>query len=330
MHVLIVYRGKIPVTLYGGTQRDIWYEGRELVRAGHLVSYLVKEGSQCDFGRVIPFDPEKPVADQIPEGIDIVHFHDEHPGMDSISTPYLFTLHGNKNVQKPLPLNTVFISADHASRFGSTHYVYNGMDWDDYGPVDWKLERSYFHFLGNAAWRLKNVKGAIRTVTSTDREKIDILGGVRFNFEMGLRFTWTPRARFHGMVGGEEKYTLLNGSKGLVFPVRWHEPMGLAIIESLYFGCPVFGTPYGSLPEIVSEEFGVLSHRRSVLTEAIENVDDFDRKRCHEYARDTYSSKVMTDSYIRYFEKILNGDTVNKEQPILQKVQSEKFLPWED
>ena len=105
---------------------------------------------------------------------------------------------------------------------------------------------------------------------------------------------------------------------------------GLAIIESLYFGCPVFGTPYGSLPEIVSEEFGVLSHRRSVLTEAIENVDDFDRKRCHEYARDTYSSKVMTDSYIRYFEKILNGDIVHKEQPILQKVQSEKFLPWED
>ena len=38
----------------------------------------------------------------------------------------------------------------------------------------------------------------------------------------------------------------------------------------------------------------------------------------------------MTDSYIRYFEKILNGDTVHKELPILQKVQSEKFLPWEN
>ena len=35
--------------------------------------------------------------------------------------------------------------------------------------------------------------------------------------------------------------------------MRWHEPFGIALIEALYFGCPVFGTPYGSLPEIVEE-----------------------------------------------------------------------------
>ena len=36
-----------------------------------------------------------------------------------------------------------------------------------------------------------------------------------------------------------EKGEILNSSKGLVFPVLWHEPFGLAIIESLYYGCPV-------------------------------------------------------------------------------------------
>ena len=47
--------------------------------------------------------------------------------------------------------------------------------------------------------------------------------------------------------------SLLNASRGLIFPVRWHEPFGLAVIESLYFGCPVFATPYGALPELVQE-----------------------------------------------------------------------------
>ena len=55
----------------------------------------------------------------------------------------------------------------------------------------------------------------------------------------------------------------------MIFPVRWHEPFGLAIVESLYFGCPVFGTPYGSLPEIVAPDVGVLSARASDLAEAV-------------------------------------------------------------
>ena len=53
------------------------------------------------------------------------------------------------------------------------------------------------------------------------------------------------------MVGGTNKTKLLNQSKGLLFPVRWHEPFGLAILESLHYGCPVFGTPRGSCLKLV-------------------------------------------------------------------------------
>ena len=329
MHVLIVFKGTIPVTYYGGTQRDIWYQGRELVKLGHKVSYLVNGDSHCDFGNIIPFDPEQDIRQQIPEDVDVVHYHSEHVHMEDINKPYLYTLHGNKSDSSPLPLNTTFISQNHASRYGADHWVYNGMAWDDYGPVDWNVSRKAFHFLGNAAWRLKNVKGAIRVVTATPKERIDILGGVRFNFRMGLRFTLTPRARFHGMVGGETKYRLINASKGLIFPVRWNEPMGLAVIESLYFGCPVFGTPYGALPELV-KDFGVLSNKRSELTEAILNVDAYDRKACHEYARETYNSRVMTENYLALFERLMRGENINVEAPRLLQKQEEKFLPWED
>ena len=71
------------------------------------------------------------------------------------------------------------------------------------------------------------------------------------------------------MVGGTQKTGLLNASRGLIFPVRWHEPFGLAVIESLYFGCPVFSTPYGALPELVPVHCGVLSDQASVLAEAV-------------------------------------------------------------
>jgi hypothetical protein len=39
--------------------------------------------------------------------------------------------------------------------------VHNGLDWDNYEKPDLKKERTYYHYLANAAWRVKNVKGAI-------------------------------------------------------------------------------------------------------------------------------------------------------------------------
>ena len=64
------------------------------------------------------------------------------------------------------------------------------------------------------------------------------------------------------MVGGQVKLDLLQGSRGLIFPVLWHEPFGLAVIESLYFGCPVYATPYGALPELAPPATGVLAAGR--------------------------------------------------------------------
>ena len=175
---------------------------------------------------------------------------------------------------------------------------------------------------------LSDVKGAINVVTHTPKEKIKVLGGVRFNIKSGIRFTFTPRASFAGMVGGHEKDRLINGSKGLVFPVRWNEPFGLAITESLYYGCPVFGTPYGSLTELVPAEVGHLSNKREDLTLAIENIESYSRERCHEYARDLFNSKVMVNEYLKRYEKVLNGQKLNNTKPRLLEVQMQKFLDW--
>jgi glycosyltransferase involved in cell wall biosynthesis len=324
MKICIHHTATLPVKTYGGTERDIWYLALELHMMGHEPTLLTGKGTKCPFARVIEYDPSKSLNDQIPSDTDIVQLHNDIK--EDIDFPVVISVHGNRFDHRPFHLNSVFVSPDHARRYGSTQYVYNGMHWEDYGEVNWNTKRHYFHFLGNASWRVKNLRGAIQVVNGAD-EKLRVLGGKRLNFRMGFRFTPNLNVRFEGMVGGQRKSNLINGSKGLIFPVLWPEPMGLAVIESLYFGCPVFATPYGSLPELVGE-FGFLSNSASELAEAISNVDAFDRRACHEYARDVHNSRQMALNWLEKFEQVLNGKDLNKRAPVWQSDHQPKYLEW--
>lgn len=328
MNILIVKNGVIPFIHYGGTERVIWYLGKELVKLGHKITYLVEAGSTCDFAKVIILNPAEDIRQQIPKDIDLVHFHYFPNNLSSLDHPYVVTLHGNHNNLSSLDLNTIFISSNHASRHGSSNYVYNGLDWDDYSKVNFQINRNHFHFLGKAAWRVKNVKGAIDVIKASPNEKIKILGGQRINFSMGFRWTLSRRAQFYGMVGGLEKDRLIQQSKGLIFPVRWHEPFGLAIIESLYFGCPVFGTPYGSLPELVPKEVGFLTIEADKMTEAILNRDQYNAADCHDYVRERFHSKEMAMAYLEKYQQVLSGQNINSRPPQTTENSQKNLLPW--
>ena len=308
MNILIVFNTQLPVVTYGGTQRVIWYLGAELQKKNHSVYFLCARNSECPFAKCLPFDDTKSIDEQIPEYIDVVHFQNSTLGYSG-KKPYVVTYHGNylTNIDK----NAIFVSKNHAERNHSGSYVYNGLDWDDYGSLNVSEPREYFHFLGKAAWRLKNVRGAIDVVDKLPNRKLLVLGGTRLNFKMGFRLTLSPRVAFKGMVGGDSKINLLQHSLGLIFPVRWDEPFGLAIIESLYCGSPVFGTPYGSLPELVAPEVGFLTKSKQDMVRHIRDEYKYSPVQCHEYARDLFNSRIMAERYIEKYEKVMNGDTLN-------------------
>lgn len=322
--LLIIQNSRIPVVNYGGIERVVWYLAKELAELGHHVSLLAAPGSYCPFADVVAYNPGKPLAEQIPEGTDIIHAQD---GLDEsvADFPHVITAHCNYMKGK-LDKNTVFVSRNHAERYGSSSYVYNGMDWNDYAKVDLECPRNYYHFLGKAAWRVKNVRGAISTVKAMPHEHLRVLGGYRFNFKMGLRFTFSPKISFEGMVGGAKKSMLLNGSKGLIFPVLWDEPFGIAITESLYFGAPVFGTPYGSLPELVNEEVGFLTNNQQELISHLTDSYHYVPKVCHEYAADNFNSRLMAIRYLEKYETVLNGGTLNKECP--EEIAAARSYKW--
>ncbi len=324
-HILIVYKDKIPTPKYGGISRVIWHLGKELVMMGHRVTFLVGQGSHCDFAKIIPYNPEEALASQIPEDVDLVHL--QEPISEALPKPYMITVHGNSSDDREFDLNTCFVSRDHAKRFGSKVFVYNGLGLEEYGKPELDNPRNYLHFLGKAAWRVKNLKGCMN-IARASGYPLRVLGRYRVNLKMGMRITLDPRIRFEGMVGGETKNRLINASKALLFPVRWNEPMGLAVVESLYFGCPVFGTPYGALPELVSSEFGFLSNKQSELVEALEHVEEYDRKLCHAYVCDNFASIHMAQNYLNLYEKVLNGEPLNPKPPKLLDPNPPKFLPW--
>jgi glycosyltransferase involved in cell wall biosynthesis len=243
--------------------------------------------------------------------------------------PTLYTFHGNAFAAGSMHQNTVFISADQARRHGGEVYVHNGLDTGEYGRPDWNISRRELVFLAKAAWKVKNVRDAIFIARKAGLP-IAIAGGTRLNFKMGFRFTLDPNAHFLGMVDHARKIDILKRGLALLFPVRWHEPFGLALIESLYFGNPVFGTPFGSLPEIVTKDVGFLSASRSALIERLRHLEDFDRRRCHEYVCDRFNSELMASNYLKLYDQVCNGESLHAARPTWPDSTDSAFLKLEN
>ena len=310
MNITIVHDVVLPVVKYGGTERVIWALGKQLVRMGHRVTFLARKGSVCPFAKVVEIDPSRTIGSQIPADTDVVHFSNHVPKED-LTKPYVVTVNGNV-INQEIDVNSIFVSENHAQRHGSRSFVYNGLDWDDYGEADLTLMRQRFHFLGKAAWRVKNVRGAIRIAKRVEGGELDVLGGYRLNLKMGFRMTWSPRIHFHGMVDNQAKQLYIQQSRGLIFPVKWHEPFGLCLIESLYYGAPVFGTPMGSLPEIVTPEVGFLSSQEDEMVDHINSHPTYSPQVCHDYAVDRFSIRNTAEGYLKKYEIVLNGNTLDR------------------
>ena len=322
MKIAITSNIALPVEKYGGAERVIWQLSQTLSFLGHDVTLIAPLGSKCEFCDIINFDFKSDIRELVENRFDVVHFNTKHKEL--MDFPHIFRVGGNPVFGEELSPQTVFVSQNQANRCGAVCFIHNGHSISNF---DFSTKKVAFHFLGKAAWKRKNVRGAILCAKKANRTPIDILGGTRLNFNMGFRFTTDLHARFHGMVDDDYKSQIMPSSKGLVFPVRWNDPCPNAVIESLFAGCPVFGTPYGSLPELVPEEVGFLSADSDELAEAMKNSDQWTPKVCRDYAIENFNPKKMALKYLEIYERVLAGETLNKEPPSLKKPEP-KLLPF--
>ena len=100
-------------------------------------------------------------------------------------------------------------------------------------------------------------------------------------------------------------------------------------------GAYVCGTPYGSLPEIVTPEAGVLGANADELAEAARNPQRFTPLACRERVMNGgFTNMDMARKYLRYYEKILTtGSLLDPgEAPgaTLPDFDGKRLLPWAD
>ena len=311
LHVLLC-RGPFPAFKFGGTERVVWSLATAQKQQGHEVKFLMRPHDIRPEGTLY-YDKKKSFNEQITDWPDVVHFHCAYLG--ELDKPFVCTEHANADRAKQYARNTIFISKRNAQNHHSDCYVYNGLDWREYGKPCFEPKGNYLHFLGKATVRHKNLAGAAR-IAKKANYKLSVLGGNRI--EMGKKgyINFDLNLDFKGMVGGENKFNIIRNSRALLFPVRWHEPFGLAITESLFLGTPVIGTPFGSLPEIITEpKMGLLTTDYNEMVDALKNIDSFDRHLCHEMARDVFNADVMATQYQHLYEKVLNGHNLNDNAP---------------
>jgi glycosyltransferase involved in cell wall biosynthesis len=229
--------------------------------------------------------------------------------------------------------NTVFVSRKHAANHGSKHFVYPGIDPGEYRLSEQRAD--YAVFLAKARWCVKNLKGAVKVARKAGVE-LRVLGSRSWPLDMQRRLPlWLTRGvRYYGNVREEEKVEILSRARCLILPLRWHEPFGLSITESLASGAYVCGTPYGSLPEMVTPDTGLLSANGDELADAVRNSQRYKPSVCREHViNNGFTHLDMTRKYLRCYEKILTtGSLLDEgESPgaTLPDFDAKQLLPWE-
>ena len=113
------------------------------------------------------------------------------------------------------------------------------------------------------------------------------------------------RVVYLGSVGPDRRPAVLGSGAALLHPIRFAEPFGLSVVESMACGTPVVAYRRGSMPEVVDE--GVTGRLVSDADEAVgavARIGELDRLACAARARQRFAASRMVDDYLSIYRKI--------------------------
>jgi len=321
----------VPPPTYGGTELVVHALTRALERAGHEVVVFATGDSSVPRLRAFfhePIWPPSPYAELLhcrfaardiqAGGFDVVHAHS--PALlafaAELPAPVVYTLHHDaqptlSQYYRCLPgIRHVAISRRQAelSDPAPRDVVHHGLDPELY-PVAGPGGQAAF-FLG----RLSRCKAPDLAVEAAARAGVPLLvAGRAHQADDGLQWGEAlraalsqPHVRWVQEADLASKRRLFARSRALLVPLRWEEPFGLVIIESLLAGCPVIAFARGAAPEILEDGLtGFLVEDVRGMAAALRRAPRLDRLAIQARARERFSAARMAERYLSVYRSAL-------------------------
>lgn len=329
----------VPPKLYGGTERIVAYLTDELVAMGHEVSLFASGDSvttahlEAAYPQALRLDPTirdhvaplvamlERVAQRARE-FDVIHLHCDYlayPVLARSGVPFLATLHGRLDLPELklvyeafADLPVVSISNSQREPLPEARYVatvYHGLPEQLLFPGDGA--GGYLAFLG----RISPEKAPDRAIRIAARAgmklkiaaKIDQVDREYFAAEIEPLLA-QPHVEFVGEIAEHEKSEFLGKAAGLLFPIAWREPFGLAMIEAMACGTPVIALRNGSVPEVVDDGVtGFIVDDEGTAARAAEELHQLDRALVRTVFERRFTSRRMAEDYTRIYRELISA-----------------------
>jgi glycosyltransferase involved in cell wall biosynthesis len=115
---------------------------------------------------------------------------------------------------------------------------------------------------------------------------------------------------YAGELGGEEKQAAYRDARAMLMPIRWAEPFGMVMAESMACGTPVIAYREGSARELIVDGVnGFLVDDEQGMAAAIAWIGDIDRTGCRANAEARFDVSTVVSAYERVYERARNRAT---------------------
>ena len=324
----------VPPRGYGGTERVCSWLTEELVRQGHDVTLFASADSMTS-AELAPCCPSAlrgaGVHNHAPslllmldrvrrlaDSFDVIHFHVDlyqFPLFQDLAWKSLTTLHGRMDLREMHTVYRAFSRMPLVSISDAQRRPIADANWVatvPHGMPGSLIPYSagggeYLAFLG----RVSPEKGPDRAIEIAIRAGIPLKIAAKVDpvdqqyFDAAVR-PWLdhPLIDFLGEVDDVQKRAFLGGARALLFPIRWPEPFGLAMIEAMAAGTPVIAWRNGSVPEVVDPGVtGFIVESIDQAVEALDRVSVLDRMNVRRRFEQRFAVERMADDYLALYRQ---------------------------
>lgn len=140
---------------------------------------------------------------------------------------------------------------------------------------------------------------------------------VRYWWERVAPLTDGTRVRWVGTVCGRVRDDLVASARATLFPLRWEEPGGTAVVESLALGTPVVAIRRGCLPELVEHgRTGLLTRHEEALADLVRQAGRVSGAECRRQAARRFTPRLMARRYLELYERVRRLATAPATEPV--------------